>query len=97
MAGMEFFIRPATGTTSSDWLRIADVDIKVSITRRITRTVTHGGEGDDLVDEGAESAVYIVDGEMEIDVYKKVLAYVSQWSTIHSRSFCRKGCQSSVQ
>ena len=74
MAGMEFFIRPATGTTSSDWLRIADVDIKVSITRRITRTVTHGGEGDDLVDEGAESAVYIVDGEMEIDVYKKVLA-----------------------
>ena len=73
MAGMEFFIRPATGTTSSDWLRIADVDIKVSITRRITRTVTHGGEGDDLVDEGAESAVYIVDGEMEIDVYKKVL------------------------
>ena len=76
MAGMEFFIRPTTGTTSSDWLRIADVDMKVSITRRITRTVTHGGEGDDLVDEGAESAVYFVDGEMEIDVYKKVLAMV---------------------
>ena len=32
----------------------------VSRFRRITRTVLHGGEGDDLVDEGAESAIYVV-------------------------------------
>lgn len=74
MAGSDFFIRPASGTASTDWLRIPDVDISVSISRRVTRTVLHGGEGDDLVDEGAESAVYIVKGEMEIDDYKKILA-----------------------
>ena len=59
MAGTDFFIRPASGTSSSDWLRLPNADISVSITRRITRTVLHGGEGDDLVDEGAESAIYV--------------------------------------
>ena len=39
----------------------------------MTRTVTHGGEGDDLIDEGAESAIYVVKGEIELDDYKKVL------------------------
>ena len=34
MAGMDFFIRPATGTSSSDWVRIANADIKVKMTRR---------------------------------------------------------------
>ena len=29
MAGMDFFIRPATGTSSSDWIRIPNADIKV--------------------------------------------------------------------
>ena len=53
MAGTDFFIRPASGTSSSDWLRLPNADISVAITRRITRTVLHGGEGDDLVDEGA--------------------------------------------
>ncbi|MEC7198955.1 MAG: hypothetical protein VXW37_06000, partial [Candidatus Thermoplasmatota archaeon] len=31
--------------------------LKVSVERRIQRTVVRGGEGDDLLDEGAESAV----------------------------------------
>ena len=48
MAGMDFFIRPATGTSSSDWLRIANADIKVRMTRRLTRTVIRGQEGDYL-------------------------------------------------
>ena len=74
MAGTDFFIRPASGTSSSDWLRLPNADISVTITRRITRTVLHGGEGDDLVDEGAESAVYTVRGEMDFDEYKKVLS-----------------------
>ena len=73
MAGTDFFIRPASGTSSSEWLRLPNADISVTITRRITRTVLHGGEGDDLVDEGAESAVYTVRGEMDFDEYKKVL------------------------
>ena len=73
MAGTDFFIRPASGTSSSDWLRLPNADIRVGMTRRIPRTVTHGGEGDDLVDEGAESAVYTVRGEMDFDDYKKIL------------------------
>lgn len=73
MGGTDFFIRPASGTSSADWLRLPNADISVVITRRITRTVLHGGEGDDLVDEGAESAVYTVRGEMNYEDYKKIL------------------------
>ena len=45
----------------------------MSISRRITRTVTRGGEADDLDDEGAESAVYTVKGLITVDEYKKVM------------------------
>ena len=41
-----------------DWLQFDNCHISVNIRRRITREVKRGGEGDDLVDEGAESAVY---------------------------------------
>ena len=74
MAGMDFFIRPATGTTSADWVRIPNADIKVRLTRRMTRTIVRGEEGDNLHDEGSESAIYTISGEMEIDEYKKILA-----------------------
>jgi hypothetical protein len=73
MAGQDFFIRPASGMTSDDWIRLEDCYISVSISRRMTRTVTHGGEGDDLIDEGAESAEYVVKGEMDCETYRKVL------------------------
>lgn len=73
MAGTDLFIRPASGTSSADWLRLSNADISVIISRRMTRTVLHGGEGDDLVDEGAESAVYTVKGEMTLDEYKEIL------------------------
>jgi hypothetical protein len=73
MAGQDFFIRPASGMTSDDWIRLEGCDISVSISRRMTRTVTHGGEGDDLIDEGAESAEYVVKGEMDCETYRKVL------------------------
>ncbi len=74
MAGMDFFIRPATGTSSSDWIRIPNSDIKVRSARRITRTIVRGQEGDNLHDEGSESTLYTVSGEMKIDEYKKILA-----------------------
>ena len=74
MAGMDFFIRPATGTSSSDWVRIANADIKVRMTRRLTRTVVRGQEGDDLHDEGSESTLYTVRGELSIDEYQRVVA-----------------------
>ena len=74
MAGMDFFIRPATGTTSADWVRIPDADIKVRLTRRMTRTIVRGEEGDNLHDEGSESAIYTISGEMQLDEYKRILA-----------------------
>ena len=74
MAGMDFFIRPATGTSSSDWVRIANADIKVRMTRRLTRTVVRGQEGDDLHDEGSESTLYTVRGELSVDEYKRIVA-----------------------
>ena len=42
MAGMDFFIRPASGTTSADWVRIPNCDMKVRLTRRLTRTIIRG-------------------------------------------------------
>jgi len=74
MGGMDFFIRPATGTSSSDWVMLQNVDMTIKMTRRLTRTVIRGGEGDDLHDEGSESTVYTVRGEMSSDTYKQVLA-----------------------
>ena len=74
MAGMDFFIRPATGTTSADWVRIPNTDIKVRLTRRLPRTIVRGAEGDNLEDEGSESTVYTVSGELDLDGYKSVLA-----------------------
>lgn len=70
MSDQVFFIRQSDG----EWIQFANCNIKVSISRRLTRTVIHGGEGDDLVDEGAESAVYTVKGELDLDQYKEVLA-----------------------
>jgi len=84
MAGMDFFIRPATGTSSSDWIRIHNADIKVRSARRITRTIVRGQEGDNLHDEGSESTLYTVSGEMKIEEYKKILAmYRSGQPCIH--------------
>ena len=69
MPSMDFFIRPATARTSADWIRFQNADISVRIARRITRTVVRGGEGDDLHDEGAESAGYTVPGLMPMGLY----------------------------
>jgi hypothetical protein len=74
MAGTDFFIRPATGTTSSDWVRIPNCDIHVRLTRRLTRTIIRGGEGDNLHDEGSESTVYTIRGEISLEEYKRIWA-----------------------
>ena len=54
-------------------VKVDCVSIKVSIERRIQRTVIRGGEGDDLLDEGAESAVYEATANVDKEVYLKVL------------------------
>ncbi|MDP6907135.1 MAG: hypothetical protein QF440_06945 [Candidatus Thalassarchaeaceae archaeon] len=64
------FIRGFEG----DWLQFVDCKITVDIRRRITREVKRGGEGDDLQDEGAESAVYTLEGNIGVSGYREVLA-----------------------
>jgi|TARA_B110000881_G_scaffold211705_1_gene220555 hypothetical protein len=48
-------------------------EISISIERRIQRTVIRGGEGDDLTDEGSESAVYDIEAYVEVDAYTTVM------------------------
>ena len=55
-------------------VRVDCDSIRVSIERRIQRTVIRGGEGDDLLDEGAESAVYEATANVDKDVYLDVLS-----------------------
>ncbi|DAC30956.1 hypothetical protein N9A87_03360 [Euryarchaeota archaeon] len=74
MAGTDFFIRPATGTSSADWVRIPNCDLHVRLTRRLTRTIIRGEEGDNLHDEGSESTVYTVKGEISLEDYKRILS-----------------------
>ncbi|MDP6906696.1 MAG: hypothetical protein QF440_04695 [Candidatus Thalassarchaeaceae archaeon] len=58
----------------SEWQRIQGCNVHMKIARRIQRTVIRGGEGDDLMDEGAESAVYTVTGKMSMAEYKEILS-----------------------
>ena len=45
MAGMDFFIRPATGTSSSDWVRIANAGITGILVRMLTDKDTNKPKG----------------------------------------------------
>ena len=45
----------------------------MNVKRRLQRTVIRGAEGDDLLDEGAESAIYTITGSMAMPEYKEIL------------------------
>ena len=60
-------------TMGEDWEKIVDCNVHMNVKRRLQRTVIRGNEGDDLLDEGAESAVYTITGKMEMDQYKSIL------------------------
>ena len=49
-------------------------EIKIKIERRIQRTVIRGGEGDDLLDEGSESAVYDVLCTASVSEYNELMS-----------------------
>ena len=66
----DLLVVPSTDRIS---VKIDCGSIKVSIERRIQRTVIRGGEGDDLLDEGAESAVYEAAASVDSDIYLDVL------------------------
>ena len=65
----ECFLRHAEG----EWIKIESCNVHMKVARRMQRTVIRGGEGDDLHDEGAESAVYTISGSMDMTKYKQVL------------------------
>ena len=54
-------------------LTLPSVEIKIHIERRIHRTVIRGGEGDDLLDEGSESAVYDVISSASVSEYQSMM------------------------
>ena len=64
----------APTNTERRTLEIDCESLTVSIERRLQRTVIRGGEGDDLLDEGAESAVYKAVANVEITEYQEVLS-----------------------
>ena len=64
----------APTNTERKTLEIDCESLTVSIERRIQRTVIRGGEGDDLLDEGAESAVYEAVANVGITGYQEVLS-----------------------
>ena len=63
------FVRSLDG----DWLQIPDCSIEVEIRRRLTREVARGHEGDDIADEGAESAEYTVRGVLDDPTYLRIM------------------------
>ena len=48
------------------WIQINDCSVSMSVTRRIQRTIVRGNEGDDILDEGSESVLYTIKGEMPV-------------------------------
>ncbi len=60
-------------STIIEELSINCKEISIHIERRIQRTVIRGGEGDDLLDEGAESAVYDIEAEVSLSEYKSLM------------------------
>jgi len=55
------------------WMVITDCGVHMSVARRIQRTIVRGNEGDDILDEGSESAVFTVRGVMSLEDHRNVL------------------------
>ena len=56
-----------------EWTVISDCRVHMSVARRIQRTIVRGSEGDDILDEGSESAVFTVRGVMSLEDHRNVL------------------------
>lgn len=57
-----------------DWHKISNCNVHMNVKRRLQRTVIRGAEGDDLLDEGAESAEYTITGNMGMGEFKEILS-----------------------
>ena len=74
-------------TAGEDWVRIENCNVHMNVKRRLQRTVIRGNEGDDLMDEGAESAIYTITGKMSMDKYKQILAIFRKEQPIFNDPF----------
>ena len=54
-------------------ITIACKEILVSIERRLQRTILRGGEGDDMDDQGSESALYSASAKVTLDQYLELI------------------------
>jgi hypothetical protein len=61
-------------SVGKDWHKISNCNDHMNVKRRLQRTVIRGAGGDDLLDEGAESAQYTITGSMGMDEFKQILA-----------------------
>jgi len=69
VGGRSCYIRSSDG----DWLQLDDCAVTIEQRRRFQREVARDGEGDDLIDQGSESAEYRFTGRMDDDTYRSVL------------------------
>ena len=60
-------------SVGEDWHKISNCNVHLNVKRRLQRTVIRGQEGDDLMDEGAESAEYTITGDMSMPEFKEIL------------------------
>lgn len=74
-------------TAGEDWVRIENCNVHMNVKRRLQRTVIRGNEGDDLLDEGAESAIYTITGKMSMAKYKEILAIFRKEQPIFNDPF----------
>ena len=74
-------------TAGEDWVRIENCNVHMNVKRRLQRTVIRGNEGDDLMDEGAESAIYTITGKMDMAKYKQILAIFRKEQPIFNDPF----------
>lgn len=58
---------------NENWIKISNCSVSMSVTRRIQRTIVRGNEGDDILDEGSESVLYTIEGEMPVSEYREIL------------------------
>ncbi|MBA45594.1 MAG: hypothetical protein CMB31_03290 [Euryarchaeota archaeon] len=66
MSGISCFIRAKDG----EWMQLEECHVSVNIKRRLERKLVRGGEGDDVKDEGSESAVYTIRLKVDTRGYK---------------------------
>ena len=75
-----------------EWTVISDCSVHMSVARRIQRTIVRGSEGDDILDEGSESAVFTVRGVMSLEDHRNVLRIFRRGGARHG--FAKEELQS---